>query len=76
MTKEEKKAKLVEIGKRLREAREREGLTRHEVGEMLGVRYRQIERLENGQRDMKISTLLEIEKVVNAHILTIDYTKH
>ncbi|HET6570921.1 MAG TPA: helix-turn-helix transcriptional regulator [Solirubrobacterales bacterium] len=48
---------MTDFGGRLREARERLGLTQEEVARRSGVHVTEISRMEAGKRDPKISTL-------------------
>lgn len=48
---------VTDFGGRLREARERLGLTQEEVARRSGVHVTEISRMEAGKRDPKISTL-------------------
>jgi transcriptional regulator with XRE-family HTH domain len=51
------------LGKNLREARKRLGLTQEEVAERSGVQAGEVSRIEAGKRDPKVSTL---EKLAGA----------
>jgi transcriptional regulator with XRE-family HTH domain len=51
------------LGKNLRAARQRLGLTQEEVADLSGVQAGEISRIERGLRDPKVSTL---EKLAGA----------
>lgn len=55
---------VAEFGTRLREARERLGLTQEEVAQRSGVHATEVSRMEAGKRDPKISTLRRLAKAV------------
>lgn len=55
---------VAQFGARLREARERLGLTQEEVAERSGVHATEVSRMETGKRDPKISTLRRLAKAV------------
>jgi transcriptional regulator with XRE-family HTH domain len=55
---------VAHFGIRLREARERLGLTQEEVAQRSGVHATEISRMEAGKRDPKISTLRRLAKAV------------
>jgi transcriptional regulator with XRE-family HTH domain len=52
------------FGTKLREARERLGLTQEEVAQRSGVHATEVSRMEAGKRDPKISTLRRLAKAV------------
>jgi transcriptional regulator with XRE-family HTH domain len=52
------------LGKNLRAARRRLGLTQEEVAERSGVQAGEISRIETGKRDPKVSTLERLAKAV------------
>jgi DNA-binding XRE family transcriptional regulator len=54
-----------ELGKNLREARKRLGLTQEEVAERSGVQAGEVSRIEGGKRDAKVSTLEKLAVAVN-----------
>jgi transcriptional regulator with XRE-family HTH domain len=53
-----------ELGKNLREARKRLGLTQEEVAERSGVQAGEVSRIEGGKRDPKVSTLEKLAAAV------------
>jgi transcriptional regulator with XRE-family HTH domain len=53
-----------ELGKNLREARKRLGLTQEEVAERSGVQAGEVSRIESGKRDPKVSTLEKLAAAV------------
>ena len=53
---------VTDFGARLREARERLGLTQEEVAQRSGVHATEVSRMEAGKRDPKISTLRRLAK--------------
>ncbi|HET9163904.1 MAG TPA: helix-turn-helix transcriptional regulator [Solirubrobacterales bacterium] len=55
---------MADFGTRLREARERLGLTQEEVAQRSGVHVTEVSRMESGKRDPKISTLRRLAKAV------------
>jgi transcriptional regulator with XRE-family HTH domain len=55
---------VTHFGIRLREARERLGLTQEEVAQRSGVHATEVSRMEAGKRDPKISTLRRLAKAV------------
>lgn len=55
---------MTHFGIRLREARERLGLTQEEVAQRSGVHATEVSRMEAGKRDPKISTLRRLAKAV------------
>jgi transcriptional regulator with XRE-family HTH domain len=52
------------LGKNLREARKRLGLTQEEVAERSGVQAGEVSRIEAGKRDPKVSTLEKLAVAV------------
>ena len=54
------------LGKNLRAARERLGLTQEQVAERSGVQAGEVSRIETGKRDPKVSTLERLAKAVEA----------
>lgn len=52
------------LGKNLREARKRLGLTQEEVAERSGVQAGEVSRIEAGKRDPQVSTLERLAKAV------------
>jgi transcriptional regulator with XRE-family HTH domain len=55
---------VTHFGIRLREARERLGLSQEEVAQRSGVHATEVSRMEAGKRDPKISTLRRLAKAV------------
>lgn len=56
---------LVEdLGKNLRAARKRLGLTQEQVAERSGVHVTEVSRIEAGKRDLKLSTLRRLARAV------------
>jgi transcriptional regulator with XRE-family HTH domain len=53
-----------ELGKNLREARKRLGLTQEAVAERSGVQAGEVSRIESGKRDPKVSTLEKLAAAV------------
>jgi transcriptional regulator with XRE-family HTH domain len=53
-----------DLGKNLRTARERLGLTQEEVAARSGVQAGEISRIERGKRDPQVSTLEKIAAAV------------
>lgn len=51
------------IGQRLKEARERAGLTQEQVAEALGIKREQISYFENGHREIDVLTLSKLADV-------------
>jgi len=56
---------VAHFGTRLREARERLGLTQEEVAQRSGVHATEVSRIEAGKRDPQISTLRRLAKAVD-----------
>ena len=52
------------LGKNLRDARERLGITQEEVAARSGVQAGEISRIERGKRDPQVSTLEKIAAAV------------
>jgi XRE family transcriptional regulator, fatty acid utilization regulator len=52
------------LGKNLRDARERLGLTQEEVAARSGVQAGEVSRIEHGKRDPKVSTLEKLAAAV------------
>jgi transcriptional regulator with XRE-family HTH domain len=52
------------LGRNLRRARERLGLTQEEVAGLSGVHATEVSRIEGGKRDPKVSTLERLAKAV------------
>lgn len=52
------------LGKNLRAARERLGLTQEQVAERSGVQAGEVSRIETGKRDPKVSTVERLAKAV------------
>ena len=52
------------LGKNLRAARKRLGLTQEQVAERSGVQAGEVSRIETGKRDPKVSTLERLAKAV------------
>lgn len=55
---------MTHFGVKLREARERLGLTQEEVAQRSGVHVTEVSRMETGKRDPKISTLRRLAEAV------------
>lgn len=54
----------IEIGRRLRRARHRLGLTQEEVGETIGVSHQQIQKYERGDTRLTLSTLARLRELL------------
>ena len=52
------------LGKNLRETREKLGLTQEEVAERSGVQAGEVSRIERGKRDPQVSTLEKLAVAV------------
>ena len=61
-------------GKRLREFRERKGLSLRELGERIGVAYSYISVIENGKRTPNIEVLSKAAKVLDVDLA--DFFEH
>jgi transcriptional regulator with XRE-family HTH domain len=55
---------MADLGSRLREARERLGLTQEQVAERSGVHATEVSRIEAGKRDLQVSTLRRLAEAV------------
>ena len=53
---------VAQVARNLLRARKRYGLTQEEVSERSGVHPTEISRIENGQRDVQISTIFKLAK--------------
>jgi transcriptional regulator with XRE-family HTH domain len=53
-----------DLGKNLRRARERAGLTQEEVAERSGVHATEVSRMEANKRDPRVSTLKRLAEAV------------
>lgn len=51
-----------QVARNLLRARKRYGLTQEEVSERSGIHPTEISRIENGQRDVQISTIFKLAK--------------
>ena len=50
--------------KAIRLAREKLGITRHELGESLGISYKAVEKIENGRMPISVERMAEILKIL------------
>jgi transcriptional regulator with XRE-family HTH domain len=55
---------MASLGKNLRKARKRLGLTQEEVARRSGVHATEVSRIEAGKRDPRVSTLKRLAKAV------------
>jgi transcriptional regulator with XRE-family HTH domain len=53
---------VAQVARNLLQARKRYGLTQEEVSDRSGVHPTEISRIENGQRDVQISTIFKLAK--------------
>jgi transcriptional regulator with XRE-family HTH domain len=53
------------LGKNLRHARERLGLTQEDVAERSGVHATEVSRIEGGKRDPRVSTVARLAKALS-----------
>jgi transcriptional regulator with XRE-family HTH domain len=53
-----------DLGRNLRAARERLGLTQEQISQRSGVQAGEVSRIERGMRDPKVSTLERLAKAV------------
>ena len=60
MDKDQRKKRLVEIGSRIRKAREERGLNLHELALLSGISTPALSLIETGKRDLRITTLCQI----------------
>lgn len=58
----------MDIGKRIREIRERRGISQRELGNLLGVRQQTIGQLENNKTSPKIKTLERVATALNVPV--------
>lgn len=56
---------VAQVAENLLQARRRYGLTQEEVSDRSGVHPTEISRIENGQRDVQISTIFKLAKAFN-----------
>jgi transcriptional regulator with XRE-family HTH domain len=56
------------LGKNLRQAREREGLTQEAVAERSGVHPTEVSRIESGKRDPRIATVEALAEAVGVSV--------
>lgn len=56
------------VGRALRELRKRAGLTQEQVAERMGTSSTYLSRLEAGQRDIRLSTILRLLDALNADL--------
>lgn len=57
---EEKRHRLAEVGGRIRKAREASGLNLHELALLSGVSGPALSLIENGRRDLRLTSLFRI----------------
>jgi transcriptional regulator with XRE-family HTH domain len=55
---------MAHLGTKLREARERLGLTQEQVAQRSGVHATEVSRIEAGKRDPQVSTVRRLAKAV------------
>lgn len=60
MTKDTEHDRLVEVGGRIRTAREARGLNLHELARLSGISASALSLIETGQRDLRITSLCRI----------------
>ena len=58
----------IELGRRLREARERIGLSQTTLGEAVGVTFQQVQKYEKGQNRLSVVRLLSIANALNTPV--------
>lgn len=58
----------IHVGKRLRERRTMLGLSQHEIGQLLGVTFQQIQKNERGTNRMSASRLFEAARVLDTTV--------
>jgi HTH-type transcriptional regulator/antitoxin HipB len=56
------------VGRAIRELRKRAGLTQEQVAERMGTSGTYLSRLEAGQRDVRLSTLLRLLEGIGADL--------
>lgn len=59
------------LGSNIKEARKNSGLTQKQLSQMLGVNINTIQNYENGRREPKIETLIEIAKILDCSLITL-----
>lgn len=64
MMKKEKGRLVGRVGSRLRDLRHQAGLTQAELGRKAGLTAKYVSEIENGHRDLRISTLERVAKAV------------
>lgn len=60
MDKNQRKKRLIEIGSRIRKAREGHGLNLHKLALLSGISTPALSLIETGKRDLRITTLCQI----------------
>lgn len=60
-----KQDKLKLFGNNLRAERNRQNLSQEELGARAGIQLNHISRIENGQTDIKLSTLISLLEALN-----------
>ena len=63
----------VEIGKRIKNEREKNGITREKFAELIGISTTYLSQLELGQRTSSLNTTVKIANVLN---ISLDYLIH
>lgn len=59
---------LIKFGKRLKELRERKGLSQHELANLCDIEHSQISRIELGKINTTISTLFLIAETLGVEV--------
>lgn len=65
-----KNINYVEIGKRIKNEREKNGITREKFAELIGISTTYLSQLELGQRTSSLNTTVKIANVLN---ISLDY---
>lgn len=61
---------IVESGKRIKELRQKEGMTQDSLSEKLGITKNAYQKIERGANGAKIDTLVELAEIFN---ISLDY---
>jgi transcriptional regulator with XRE-family HTH domain len=60
-----KKEILIELGNNIRAERNRQNMSQHQLAQKVGIQIHHVSTIENGQADIKFTTLIAILKALN-----------